>query len=88
MHILPLTGIGYFTLPFLVHGKAAHVHACDFNPNAVEALRINVKLNKVQDRCTVYEGNCAQVKKHFRPRHIPLALASLTDLVFYVTGCA
>ena len=28
-------GIGYFTLPFLVHGKASHVHACEWNPHSV-----------------------------------------------------
>ncbi|KAG1699390.1 tRNA wybutosine-synthesizing protein 2 [Nymphon striatum] len=54
-------GIGYFTLPFLVHSKAAHVHACDCNPNAIEALKKNLLLNKVQNHCTVYEGNCAEV---------------------------
>lgn len=32
-------GIGYFTLPFLVHAKAKFVHACEWNPDAVEALR-------------------------------------------------
>jgi hypothetical protein len=21
-------GVGYYTIPFLLHGKAAHVHAC------------------------------------------------------------
>nr|CAD7567204.1 unnamed protein product [Timema californicum] len=32
-------GIGYFTLPLLVHAKAEMVHACEWNPNAVTALR-------------------------------------------------
>lgn len=50
-------GIGYFTLPFLVHGKAAFVHACEWNPNALIALKQNLMLNKVQDKCTVYEGD-------------------------------
>nr|CAD7402176.1 unnamed protein product [Timema poppensis] len=31
-------GIGYFTLPLLVHAKAEMVHACEWNPNAVTAL--------------------------------------------------
>lgn len=40
-------GIGYFTLPYLVHAGAFHVHACEWNPEAVAALRRNLALNKV-----------------------------------------
>ncbi|KAJ0049840.1 hypothetical protein NL108_003621, partial [Boleophthalmus pectinirostris] len=50
-------GIGYFTLPYLVHTGAAHVHACEWNPDAVEALRKNLKLNKVSERCTIHQGD-------------------------------
>jgi tRNA/tmRNA/rRNA uracil-C5-methylase (TrmA/RlmC/RlmD family) len=32
-------GIGYFTLPYLIHAGAQLVHACEWNPNAVTALR-------------------------------------------------
>ena len=51
-------GIGYFTLPALVHGKAKHVYACEWNPRAVEALRYNLKDNQVDDRATVFIGDC------------------------------
>lgn len=47
-------GIGYFTIPYLVHAKAAMVHACDINPSAIECLEKNLKLNGVQDRAKVY----------------------------------
>ncbi|XP_069134103.1 tRNA wybutosine-synthesizing protein 2 homolog [Argopecten irradians] len=50
-------GIGYFTLPYLVHAKAAHVHACEWNPDAVEALQKSLVLNRVCDKCTVYQGD-------------------------------
>lgn len=50
-------GIGYFTLPFLVHAGAAHVYACEWNPAAVEALKRNLLLNKVQEKCTLLEGD-------------------------------
>ncbi len=43
-------GIGYFTLPYLVHAGAAHVHACEWNPAAVEALRKNVKVMQIIKR--------------------------------------
>ena len=37
---------------------AAQVIACEWNPNAVEALRKNLQLNGVADRCQVLEGDC------------------------------
>ncbi|KAG8223815.1 hypothetical protein J437_LFUL003701, partial [Ladona fulva] len=33
-------GIGYFTLPFLLHANASFVHACEWNSDAIEALRV------------------------------------------------
>ncbi|KAM5146575.1 LOW QUALITY PROTEIN: tRNA wybutosine-synthesizing protein 2 homolog [Mantella aurantiaca] len=50
-------GIGYFTLPLLVHAAAAFVHACEWNPHAVEALRRNLEINNVSDRCHVHQGD-------------------------------
>ncbi|KTF95100.1 hypothetical protein cypCar_00025195, partial [Cyprinus carpio] len=54
-------GIGYFTLPYLVHAKAAHVHACEWNPDAVKALQRNLQVNGVSDRCTVHPGDNRQL---------------------------
>ncbi|KAL0023672.1 hypothetical protein WJX77_012323 [Trebouxia sp. C0004] len=51
-------GIGYYTLPFLCKAGAARVIACEWNPNAIEALHRNLKLNEVADRCQVLEGDC------------------------------
>ena len=57
-------GIGYFTLPFLVHGNAKYVHACEINPDSVKALKKNLIANGVEDRCTVYLGdNIVSAKK-------------------------
>ncbi|KAL1767729.1 tRNA wybutosine-synthesizing protein 2-like [Sigmodon hispidus] len=50
-------GIGYFTLPFLVHAGAAFVHACEWNPHAVVALRNNLEINGVADRCQIHFGD-------------------------------
>jgi tRNA G37 N-methylase Trm5 len=55
------SSIGYFTLPYLVKAGAAHVYACEWNPHAVEALRRNIVINSVADRCTVLEGDNAKV---------------------------
>ncbi|XP_054564661.1 tRNA wybutosine-synthesizing protein 2 homolog [Eptesicus fuscus] len=50
-------GIGYFTLPFLVHAGAAFVHACEWNPHAVVALKRNLEINGVADRCQIHFGD-------------------------------
>ncbi len=50
-------GIGYYTLPALVHGKARHVYCCEWNPHAAAFLKYNLKQNGVDDRATVLEGD-------------------------------
>ncbi|XP_006879525.1 PREDICTED: tRNA wybutosine-synthesizing protein 2 homolog [Elephantulus edwardii] len=50
-------GIGYFTLPFLVHAGAAFVHACEWSPHAVAALSTNLEINGVADRCQIHFGD-------------------------------
>ncbi|XP_026212896.1 tRNA wybutosine-synthesizing protein 2 homolog [Anabas testudineus] len=55
-------GIGYFTLPYLIHAGASHVHACEWNPDAVEALQRNLEANRVSDRCTIHQGDNRQLK--------------------------
>uniref|UniRef100_A0A8C3RAH9 tRNA wybutosine-synthesizing protein 2 homolog n=1 Tax=Cyanoderma ruficeps TaxID=181631 RepID=A0A8C3RAH9_9PASS len=55
-------GIGYFTLPFLVHAGAAFVHACEWNNHAVEALHRTLVLNGVRDRCHIHAGDSRQLQ--------------------------
>lgn len=55
------TGIGYYTLPLLVRAGVEMVHACEWNPHAVEALRRNLRVNGVEGRCHVLEGDCRAV---------------------------
>ncbi|XP_053931901.1 tRNA wybutosine-synthesizing protein 2 homolog isoform X1 [Cuculus canorus] len=55
-------GIGYFTLPYLVHAAAAFAHACEWNSHAVEALQRNLVLNGVQDRCRIHHGDSRQLE--------------------------
>jgi tRNA G37 N-methylase Trm5 len=51
-------GIGYFTLPFLVHGHARHVYACEWNPDSMEALRRNLQANHIdEERYTLLLGD-------------------------------
>jgi tRNA wybutosine-synthesizing protein 3 len=51
-------GIGYYTLPFLIHGNAAYVHACEWNSNSVLALTENFKNNRIHSsRYSIYEND-------------------------------
>ena len=59
-------GIGYFTLPFLVHGHARHVYACEWNPDSMEALKRNLQANHIdEDRYTLLLGDNQLVKLLF-----------------------
>lgn len=49
-------GIGYYTLPMLT-SEVAHVHCCEWNPNAVAALEWGLERNDVAEKCTVHEGD-------------------------------
>jgi len=61
-------GIGYYTVPFLAHGHAAFVHACEWNEDSVLSLRENLRNahgGDVSGRCTVYQGdNRLTVEQH------------------------
>lgn len=54
-------GIGYYTLPALIHGKARRVAACEWNEHAIMALRYNVQDNKVDDRVQLFQGDCRRI---------------------------
>lgn len=64
-HILDMyAGIGYFTLPALIIGGAEHVFACEWNPQAIQALRYNIRDNGVPEcRVTVMEGDCRVIAR-------------------------
>ncbi len=50
-------GIGYYTLPLLIHAGASHVHACEWSADSLSALDYNLDANDVADRCTVHQGD-------------------------------
>jgi tRNA wybutosine-synthesizing protein 3 len=50
-------GIGYYSLPMLVHSQVGHVHCCEWNPNAVRALKTNLEINGEAERCTIHFGD-------------------------------
>lgn len=50
-------GIGYYSLPLLIHGKAAHIHACELNPESIKALKWAAKKNDVSHSITIHKGD-------------------------------
>eukprot|EP00912_Choanoflagellata_sp_UC4_P000644 UC4_evm2s399 len=55
-------GIGYFTLPYLIHAGAAKIYACEWNLHAVKALKINLEANGISpERYTVLHGDNREV---------------------------
>ncbi len=50
-------GIGYYTIPILKRSGAKHVHACEINPNSIEALEKGLIRNNLTEDCTIYEGD-------------------------------
>lgn len=51
------SGVGYYTIPFLVHSKAAFVHACEWNENSVIALKHNLKAAGIDRHCKIHFGD-------------------------------
>ena len=56
-------GIGYFTLPMAVYGKA-EVYACEINPISYSYLKENILLNDVANRVKPLLGDCREVAPH------------------------
>ena len=50
-------GIGYYTMQLLVHANVGHVHACEINPNSIDALEWSAKENNVQSKLTMHPGD-------------------------------
>ncbi|XP_069842483.1 tRNA wybutosine-synthesizing protein 2 homolog isoform X2 [Dendropsophus ebraccatus] len=77
-------GIGYFTLPFLVHAGAAFVHACEWNPHAVAALQRNLELNKVSHKCQIHEGDNRQLLLHDVADRVNLGLIPTSESGYHI----
>lgn len=52
-------GIGYYTLPYLIKAGASTVHACEWNPHSIRALKYNLEQAGPQfvERCIIHEGD-------------------------------
>jgi len=67
-------GIGYFVLPYIIHAGAKKVYACEWNPDAAEALKLNLEVNKVSERCCILFGDNKLVAPKCIADHVNLGL--------------
>lgn len=66
-------GIGYYCLHAIINAGAKHVHACEMNPDSIQALEKALKLNQIEENMTIYPGD--------NQKNLP-KLAYLADRVF------
>jgi tRNA wybutosine-synthesizing protein 2 len=55
-------GIGYFSIPIARLADPGRVFAIEKNPVAIEYLKENLRLNRVQERVTPVFGDCREVR--------------------------
>ena len=77
-------GVGYFTLTYLIHSKADFVYACEWNPEAVKALKLNLAKNKVQDKCQVFAGDNRDTCPQGVADHVNLGLLPTAEMSYGV----
>ena len=77
-------GVGYFTLTYLIHSKADFVYACEWNPEAVKALKLNLAKNKVQDKCQVFAGDNRDTCPQGVADHVNLGLLPTAEMSYSV----
>lgn len=63
----------------LLRGGAKLVYACEWNPNAIEALRHNLRVNGVEDRCVVLEGDNRLTAPKVHESFLKQSLCSFSD---------
>ncbi len=56
------SGIGYFSIPMARFARPARIFAIDKNPVAIEYLKENLRLNRIEDRVTPVFGDCREVR--------------------------
>ena len=60
-------GIGYFTIPIAVLANPKIIYAIDINPVAIEFLKENIKLNKVEGKVIPILGDCREITLKLGP---------------------
>ncbi|WP_440955207.1 class I SAM-dependent methyltransferase [Methanosarcina sp. Mfa9] len=63
--LIPFCGVGPFVLP--AAGKGAGVLAIELNPDACACLRENIRLNRLDEKITVVQGDAEEVFRQLEP---------------------
>ena len=51
-------GIGYFSLPIAKHSDVGQIYSIEFNPTSYKTLLENIKINHLEEKITVINGDC------------------------------
>ena len=51
------SGIGYYSLPIMVHSEVEHVHCCEWNDDAVKSLEWGLERNGISSGFTIHRGD-------------------------------
>ena len=51
-------GIGYFSLPIAKHSDVEQIYSIEFNPTSYKTLLENIKINHLEEKITVINGDC------------------------------
>ena len=61
------SGIGYYSLPIMVHSEVEHVHCCEWNDDAIKSLEWGLKRNGISSGFTIHRGDnretCMSIRK-------------------------
>ncbi len=63
--LIPFCGVGPFVLP--AAGKGAKVLAIEMNPDACSCLRENIRLNRLDEKITVFQGDAEEIFRQLKP---------------------
>lgn len=74
-------GIGYFTLPIAKQLTHATVYACELNPESVNYLERNARLNHIEGRIRVLHGDCRVTTLGLKADHIVMGHFQSADFL-------
>ena len=61
------SGIGYYSLPIMVHSEVEHVHCCEWKDDAIKSLEWGLKRNGISSGFTIHRGDnretCMSIRK-------------------------
>ncbi len=63
--LIPFCGVGPFVLP--AAGKGAKVLAIELNPDACACLQENIRLNRLDEKITVFQGDAIEIFRQLKP---------------------